>query len=82
MANGKSNQQRAAQALTAEAFAHRIVVWWLPLLYLLISSAFYLRTYDSAQVKITLMQMGGLALLTMWLSRLAEAGRGGVFPRG
>jgi O-antigen ligase/tetratricopeptide (TPR) repeat protein len=59
----------------AEVFAHRIIIWWLPLLYLLISSLFYLRTYDSAQVKITVMQMGGLALLTFWLARLLLAGK-------
>src|SRR5688572_23195988 len=59
----------------AEQFAHRIIIWWLPLLYLLISSLFYLRTYDSAQVKITVMQMGGLALLTFWCARLLLAGK-------
>ena len=60
---------------TPEMFAHRIIIWWLPILYLLISSLFYLRTYDSAQVKISVMQMGGLALLTLWAIRLVEAGR-------
>jgi tetratricopeptide (TPR) repeat protein/O-antigen ligase len=59
---------------TPEMFAHRVIVWWLPLLYLLISSLFYLRTYDSAQVKISIMQMGGLALLMLWAIRLIEAG--------
>ena len=60
---------------SAEAYAHASIVSWLPVLYLLISSLFFLRTYDSAQVKITMMQMGGLGLLTMWLCRLALAGR-------
>lgn len=68
------NFKNRAQALTAELFAHRVIVWWLPILYFLISSLFYLRTYDSAQVKITVMQMGGLAVLTLWLCRLVEAG--------
>ncbi len=73
--NQKSQSRGKFQnPLSAEIFAHRVIIWWLPLLYLLISSAFYLRTYDSAQVKITLMQMGGLALLGMWVSRLVEAG--------
>ena len=36
---------------------------------------FPLRTYDSAQVKITMMQMGGLGLLSLWLCRLTLAGR-------
>jgi O-antigen ligase/tetratricopeptide (TPR) repeat protein len=59
----------------AEMYAHKVIIWWLPILYLLISSLFYLRTYDSAQVKITIMQMGGLALLTLWGVRLLEAGK-------
>src|SRR6476646_11539060 len=73
MAEAK-NWKGKAQALTAELFAHKVIVWWLPILYFLISSLFYLRTYDSAQVKITVMQMGGLAVLTLWLCRLVEAG--------
>src|SRR3989339_9961 len=56
-------------------FSHKAIVWWLPILYCLISSLFYLRTYDSAQVKITIMQMGGLVLLTMWGARLVSLGR-------
>lgn len=67
--------QRLDQRADAETFAHRAIITWLPLLYLLISSLFFLRTYDSAQVKISMMQMGGLGLLTMWLARLAVAGR-------
>src|SRR5277367_6457377 len=63
-----------APALTAEFFAHKVILWWLPILYFLISSLFYLRTYDSAQVKITVMQMGGLAVLTLWICRLLQAG--------
>src|SRR5471030_181070 len=59
----------------AEAFAHKAIVLWLPMLYFLISTLFFLRTYDSAQVKITMMQMGGVGLLTLWLCRLALAGR-------
>ncbi len=62
------------KSLEIQSFLHKTIIWWLPLLYFLISSLFYLRTYDSAQVKITIMQMGGLALLTLWLSRLIEAG--------
>ncbi|GAB4033449.1 MAG: tetratricopeptide repeat protein [Elusimicrobiota bacterium] len=48
---------------------------WLPWLYLLVSSSFYLRTYDSAQVKITLVQMGGITLLGLWLSLLFLEGK-------
>ncbi|MBI2386181.1 MAG: O-antigen ligase family protein [Elusimicrobia bacterium] len=69
-----ADQRRDLRA-DAETYAHRAIITWLPLLYLLISSLFFLRTYDSAQVKISMMQMGGLGLLTMWLVRLAVAGR-------
>lgn len=59
----------------AASFAQKALVWWLPILYLLISDSFYLRTYDSAQVKITLVQMGGVCLLALWLCRIFEEGR-------
>ena len=52
--------QRLDQRADAETYAHRAITAWLPILYLLISSLFFLRTYDSAQVKISMMQMGGL----------------------
>ncbi|MCX5797438.1 MAG: tetratricopeptide repeat protein [Elusimicrobia bacterium] len=70
------DQRRTSASATAEAFSHKAIIWWLPILYCLISSLFYLRTYDSAQVKITVMQMGGAALLAMWAARLLEAGWG------
>ncbi len=55
--------------------ARKTLQTWLPWLYLLISSSFYLRTYDSAQVKITLVQMGGITLLGLWLSLLFLEGK-------
>jgi O-antigen ligase/tetratricopeptide (TPR) repeat protein len=73
MADNKG-KKGVVSRITAELFAHKVILWWLPLLYFLISSLFYLRTYDSAQVKITMMQMGGLALLTLWVVRLVELG--------
>jgi len=57
------------------SFARKAIWWWLPVLYLLISDTFYLRTYDSAQVKITLLQMGGFGLLGLWASLLVLEGR-------
>jgi len=57
------------------SFARKAIWWWVPLLYLLISDTFYLRTYDSAQVKITLLQMGGFGLIGMWVSLLLLEGR-------
>src|SRR5271169_3440799 len=74
MADTRKDSSRFVAA-SAEAFAHKAITLWLPVLYFLISSLFFLRTYDSAQVKITMMQMGGLGLLTLWLCRLALAGR-------
>ncbi len=57
------------------SFARKAIWWWLPMLYLLISDTFYLRTYDSAQVKITLLQMGGIGLLGLWVSLLILEGK-------
>lgn len=55
-------------------FCRKTIFWWLPLLYLFVCDAFYLRTYDSAQVKITLVQMGGVCLVALWVCRLVEEG--------
>lgn len=75
MSDKTKGHKKVAAEMAAEFFAHKVILWWLPLLYLLISSLFYLRTYDSAQVKITVMQMGGLALLVLWIARLIETGK-------
>ena len=48
----------------------------LPLFYFLVAVAFYLRTYDSAQIKITIVQIGGTIFLALWLVKLLE-----VFPK-
>lgn len=71
----------AEESQAAGLFARKAILWWLPLLYLLIADAFYLRTYDSAQVKITLVQMGGICLLGLWLCRLIGEGRGRIFSK-
>ncbi|MDE2293653.1 MAG: O-antigen ligase family protein, partial [Elusimicrobia bacterium] len=71
-----SKSQRRDSSLSATLWAHKAIIWWLPILYLFIADAFYLRTYDSAQVKITLVQMGGICLFSLWLCRLLEEGRG------
>jgi putative inorganic carbon (HCO3(-)) transporter len=70
----------AAPAIGASNWTHKAIIWWLPILYLLISDSFFLRTYDSAQVKITLVQMGGICLLSLWLCRLLDEGKG-VFTK-
>ncbi|MEF3280163.1 MAG: O-antigen ligase family protein [Elusimicrobiota bacterium] len=53
----------------------KAIQFLIPLLYLLISISFYLRTYDSAQVKITLLQMGGLSIVALWISLLFLEGK-------
>lgn len=50
----------------------KIISYGIPVLYFLISVAFYLKTYDSAQIKITLIQMGGTVILAAWLIKIIE----------
>lgn len=57
------------------SIARKAIQFLIPLLYLLISISFYLRTYDSAQVKITLLQMGGFSIICLWLSLLFLEGK-------
>ncbi|MDD3053959.1 MAG: O-antigen ligase family protein [Endomicrobiia bacterium] len=45
----------------------KIVLYGLPIFYLLVAVSFYLGTYDSAQIKITLVQIGGVFLIFSWL---------------
>lgn len=53
------------------AWTDRVLAWGLGLLCLFISICFYTGTYDTAFVKITLLQMGALALGALWLALLA-----------
>jgi tetratricopeptide (TPR) repeat protein/O-antigen ligase len=55
--------------------ASRYLSYGLPFLYLLTSIAFYLRTYDSAQVKITVVQMLATVLAGIWYIRLLSDGK-------
>src|ERR1700716_2319356 len=55
--------------LTARV-SSRLLSYGLPFLYLLTSIAFYLHTYDSAQVKITIVQMLGTSLMGIWYLKL------------
>ena len=45
----------------------KFVLYGLPLFYFLVAVCFYLGTYDSAQIKITIVQIGGVALICSWL---------------
>lgn len=55
--------------------ARKAIQFLVPVLYFFISSSFYLRTYDSAQVKITLLQMGGFSLIALWISLIFIEGK-------
>ncbi|MBN1823548.1 MAG: O-antigen ligase family protein [Endomicrobiales bacterium] len=57
----------------------KILYHGIPILYFLISIAFYLKTYDSAQIKITLIQIGGTIVLATWLVRIIEEDVGHFF---
>jgi tetratricopeptide (TPR) repeat protein len=59
----------------------KILMFGVPILYFIISIAFYLKTYDSAQIKITLMQLGGTILLATWLIKLFEENSKDFFKR-
>ncbi|MDR1941099.1 MAG: O-antigen ligase family protein [Endomicrobium sp.] len=52
----------------------KTILYGLPVLYFLIAVSFYLRTYDSAQIKITLLHIGGLFLIMTWLILKIEEG--------
>ncbi len=56
----------------ASRLLSRYLAFGLPVLYFLTSVSFYLRTYDSAQVKITLVQMFGALLMGFWYLAIAS----------
>lgn len=45
----------------------KFILYGLPIFYFLMAVSFYLGTYDSAQIKITIFQIGGIALICSWL---------------
>jgi tetratricopeptide (TPR) repeat protein/O-antigen ligase len=53
----------------------RLIAYGLPLLFFLILDSFYLKTYDSAQIKITFMQIGGAALAILWFLKMIASGK-------
>ena len=63
----KTAAQKAAPAANGvSAFLHRALVNSTGWLVLLVSVAFFTATYDSAHVKLTLLQIGATVLLTLW----------------
>ena len=53
-------------------YAGLVIIYGLPIVYFLIAVGFYLKTYDSAQVKITFTQIGGTLILAVWLIKIIE----------
>ena len=51
-------------------FFSRLVAFSLPVTYFLVTISFYLRTYDSAQIKITLTQAGCSMVILFWALQL------------
>ena len=56
----------------------KFILYGLPLFYLLVAVSFYLVTYDSAQIKITIVQIGGVLLVASWLALKLETERLGT----
>jgi tetratricopeptide (TPR) repeat protein len=54
---------------------HRVLIHGLPGLYFLVTVSFYLRTYDSAQIKISLFQIGGAILFALWIIKVLIEGQ-------
>ncbi|MFC1500900.1 O-antigen ligase family protein [Elusimicrobiota bacterium] len=53
-------------------YTEKILSIGLPLLYFLVAVGFYLKTYDSAQIKITFTQIGGAVIVAVWLVKIIE----------
>jgi len=53
----------------------RFIAYSLPLFFFLVVNSFYLKTYDSAQIKITFTQMGATVLAFAWLVRALVEGK-------
>ena len=53
----------------------KVISFGLPITIFLVAIMFYLRTYDSCQIKITIFQMGAAIVITSWLMKYLELGR-------
>jgi tetratricopeptide (TPR) repeat protein/O-antigen ligase len=49
-----------------------LIKYGIAILYFLIAIMFYLRTYDSCQIKITLTQIGGTFIILLWILKYLE----------
>ncbi len=76
--SSRKNRKRAPAEVPAPTsprvsllpFLNKAISWGLGLLCVLISISFYTGTYDTAFVKLTLFQMGGITLTALWLCSL------------
>jgi putative inorganic carbon (HCO3(-)) transporter len=57
----------------------KILLFGLPVFYFFMAVSFYLSTYDSAQIKITIFHIGGLFLIMTWLLLKIEEGSFSLF---
>ena len=51
---------------------NKIISFCLPMLSFLIVLTFYLKTYDSCQIKISVLHWGGIILFSLWLIKIIE----------
>lgn len=65
-AAGSAGPQKTFGKNAFERFAHAALIHGTGILTLLVSVCFFAATYDSAQVKLTLLHMGGVLLLALW----------------
>lgn len=78
--SGPAPKQKTPKTGSFTLFVHNAIVHGTGLLGLLISVSFFTATYDSAQVKLTLLHMGGIVLLALWAA-LNAARRTNPFTR-
>jgi len=52
-----------------------VIEFGLPILAFLIALSFYLKTYDSCQIKITLLHIGATIIVAAWIVKVIERGR-------
>jgi len=52
-----------------------VIEFGLPILAFLIALSFYLKTYDSCQIKITLLHIGATIIVAAWLVKVIERGK-------
>jgi len=56
-------------------YCNVIIEFGLPILAFLIALSFYLKTYDSCQIKITLLHIGATIIVAAWIVKVIERGR-------